>query len=87
MLLPSRIDSGRFMKTATKVTYAQSNLQLFNQLIANGYSESELVCVVNAYKLIMNLFTGIFRSSGKTFLAHLIGTASVLVNLQQFSVG
>ena len=70
------------MKTATKVTYAQSNLQLFNQLIANGYSENELVCVVNAYKLIMNLFTGVFRSSGKTFIAHLIGTASILVDLK-----
>lgn len=82
LFLLIRINSSRFMKTATKVTCAQSNLQLFNQLIANGYSENELVCVVNAYKLIMNLFTGVFRSSGKTFIAHLVGTASILVDLK-----
>lgn len=82
LFIVSRIDSGRFMKTATKVNYAQSNLQLFNQLIVNRYSEKELVCVVDAYKLIMNLFTGVFRSSGKTFIAHLVGTASILVNLK-----
>lgn len=70
------------MKTTTKIAYAQSNIQLFNQLIANNYSEKELACVLNAYKLVMNLFTGIFRSSGKTFIAHLVGTASVLVELK-----
>lgn len=70
------------MKTATKIAYAQSNIQLFNQLIASGYTEEEIGCVVDAYKLVMNLFTGIFRSSGKTFIAHLIGTASILVNLK-----
>ncbi len=70
------------MKIETKVAYAQSNLQLFNQLIAKGYSENEIVCIVDAYKLAMSLFTGIFRSSGKTFLAHLVGTASILVDLK-----
>lgn len=70
------------LKTATKVAYAQSNIQLFNQLVANGYSEDELLGVANAYKLVMNLFTGVFRSCGKTFIAHLVGTASVLVNLK-----
>ncbi|WP_009633031.1 DUF6817 domain-containing protein [Synechocystis sp. PCC 7509] len=70
------------MKTTMKVTYAQSNIQLFNQLISNGYSEPELARVLNAYKLVMNLFTGVFRSSGKTFVAHLVGTASILVDLK-----
>jgi (p)ppGpp synthase/HD superfamily hydrolase len=70
------------MKTATKIAYAQSNIQLFNQLIASDYSENEIACIVDAYKLVMNLFTGVFRSSGKTFIAHLIGTASILVDLK-----
>lgn len=70
------------MKTAMKVAYAQSNIQLFNQLIASDYSENEITCIVDTYKFAMNLFTGIFRSSGKTFLAHLVGTASILVELK-----
>lgn len=61
--------------------YAQTNLQLFNQLRRDGYSNSELACIFNAYKLVTSLFTGCFRPSGKTFIAHLVGTASILSSL------
>lgn len=62
-------------------SYAQTNLQLFNQLRRDGYSNTDLSCILNAYKLVMCLFTGCFRSSGKTFIAHLVGTASILSSL------
>lgn len=59
-------------------SYAQTNLQLFTQLRRDGYSNTELGCIFNAYKLVICLFTGCFRPSGKTFIAHLVGTASIL---------
>lgn len=59
-------------------SYAQTNIQLFNQLRCDGYSNTEIGCIFNAYKLAMCLFTGCFRPSGKTFIAHLVGTASIL---------
>lgn len=62
--------------------YAQTNIQLFNQLQKLGYASSELKRVANAFKFAMQIFTGMFRASGKTFIAHLVGTASILAHLQ-----
>lgn len=62
--------------------YAQTNIQLLNQLHRAGYSLDELRLVRTAYELAIRLFTGRFRASGKTFIAHLVGTASVLVTLR-----
>lgn len=62
--------------------YAQTNLQLFNQLQRAEYDGSEILRVSDAYRLAMRLYTGWFRASGKTFLAHLVGTASVLVHFR-----
>ena len=59
-------------------SYAQTNIQLFNQLVRNAYAETEIGCVRDAYVLAMRLFSGLYRSSGKTFVAHVTGTASVL---------
>jgi (p)ppGpp synthase/HD superfamily hydrolase len=61
--------------------YAQTNIQLLNQLRQSGYSNHELLSIANAYGLLMRLFTGRFRPSGKTFVAHLVGTASILAHL------
>lgn len=68
--------------------YAQTNIQLFNQLhninqLENSprYSDAEMKNILNAYELAMCLFAGRFRASGKTFIAHLIGTASILAPL------
>jgi (p)ppGpp synthase/HD superfamily hydrolase len=58
--------------------FAQTNIQLFNQLSCDGYSIDDIRCIFNTYSLSMQLFTGRFRPSGKTFIAHLIGTASIL---------
>lgn len=57
--------------------YAQTNIQLFEQLRQGGVPEAERARVAAAYDLAARLFTGRFRCSGKTFLAHLVGTASV----------
>ena len=60
-------------------SYAQTNLQLYNQMIDAKYSEADLACTFKGYELAMKLFSGRYRANGKPFLAHLIGTASILV--------
>ena len=59
--------------------YAQTNLQLYNQMIDAKYSEDDLLCISKGYELAIKLFSGQYRASGKSFLAHLVGTASILV--------
>jgi (p)ppGpp synthase/HD superfamily hydrolase len=61
--------------------YAQTNVQLFNQLRSEGYSKKDRECVRAAYEFGMRLFTGLFLPSGKTFIDHLVGTASILASL------
>jgi (p)ppGpp synthase/HD superfamily hydrolase len=58
--------------------YAQTNLQLYAQLRGRGCSEDQLLCARRAYEVAVSLFTGQFRPNGKPFLAHLVGTASIL---------
>ena len=62
--------------------YAQTNLQLYRQLAERGYPTSEIASVARAYELGLRLFPGTYRGSGKPFLAHLVGTASILSTLQ-----
>ncbi len=62
--------------------FSQTNIQLFNQLQQKGYRQDEMQRVSQGYTLAISLFTGRFRGSGKTFIAHLIGTASILTWLQ-----
>lgn len=64
-------------------TYAQTNIQLYNQMQSFGYSSAEIAQVATGYRLAADLFTGQFRSSGKPFINHLVGTASILVTLHQ----
>lgn len=61
--------------------YARTNIQLFNQLRGEGYSNEDIGYVQNAYELAMQLFTCIYRPSGCTFISHLVGTASILATL------
>ena len=63
------------------MTYAQTNIQLFNQLEREGYSKSDRERVHETYEFAMRLFTGLFLPSGKTFIDHLVGTASILTGL------
>jgi (p)ppGpp synthase/HD superfamily hydrolase len=59
-------------------TYAQTNVQLFNQLPLDVYTSKDLERVRAAYDLAACLFTGRFQASGKPFLAHLVGVASIV---------
>lgn len=61
--------------------YAQTNIQLFNQLRREGYSDAELALLRNAYELTLHLHTGRFLASGRTHIAHVVGTASILCSL------
>ena len=61
--------------------YAQTNVQLFNQLQSEGYSKKDRERVREAYEFAMRLFTSLFLPSGKTFIDHLVGTASILASL------
>jgi len=62
-------------------SYAQTNIQLFNQLRRDGYSKPDRDFIRDAYELAMALFTGRFQPSGKPFIAHVVGTASILASL------
>jgi (p)ppGpp synthase/HD superfamily hydrolase len=58
---------------------AQTNLQLYRQLSERKTTAPDLAAVRCAYELAASLFQGVYRASGKPFIAHLVGTASVLV--------
>jgi (p)ppGpp synthase/HD superfamily hydrolase len=61
--------------------YAQTNLQLYRQLQGDDRPMRDVVLVAQAYELALPLFSAQVRSSGKPFLAHLVGTASILACL------
>jgi predicted HD phosphohydrolase len=45
------------------------------------YSEAALNYLCNIYDFALQIFTGRLRGSGKPFLSHLVGTASILATL------
>ena len=55
---------------------AQTNLQLYEQLMELSWEPADLAGVRDAYELACALFSGRYRPSGKTFVAHVVGTAS-----------
>jgi (p)ppGpp synthase/HD superfamily hydrolase len=61
-------------------SYGQTILQLQCQLRQAAYSVSDQEYVAGAYRLAAELFSGQFRGSGKPFIAHLVGTASILIS-------
>ena len=61
--------------------YAQTNIQLLDQLRREDYATSELTLVRDAYELARQLYTGYFIASGRTQIAHVVGTASILGSL------
>jgi (p)ppGpp synthase/HD superfamily hydrolase len=56
----------------------QTNLDLYRQLHRLGYRGTDLRRVRDAYLVAMRLFSDRFRANGKPFVAHLVGTASLL---------
>lgn len=62
--------------------YAQTNLQLYSQLRRDGYSPEDLNHVRLTYDFAKELFTSRYIANGKPFIAHLLGTASILGSLR-----
>ena len=62
-------------------SYAQTAVCLYNQLRENNYSNREIELVEKTYKLSKLLFSGRFQPSGKDFLSHCVGTASILASI------
>jgi hypothetical protein len=60
---------------------AQTNLRLYEELRRAGRDPHAIVATRRAYDLALHLFTGQYRASGKPFVAHLVGTASLLARL------
>jgi (p)ppGpp synthase/HD superfamily hydrolase len=57
---------------------SQTNLQLYNQLRAQGYSDEQLVVVHRAYEFLITIYPGYYQADGKPFVAHTVGVASIL---------
>ena len=57
------------------------NLALYQQLHQLGYANESLARIRAAYEVAANLFAGRFRPCGRTFIAHLVGTGSILAEL------
>ena len=58
--------------------FAQTNLQLYDQLMELGYAETDLARIAKSYDLASCLFAASFRPSRRSFLAHCVATASIL---------
>jgi (p)ppGpp synthase/HD superfamily hydrolase len=60
-------------------SYAQINIQLYEQMRCREYSQSDIIAVHRAYSHALQWMSGRFRPSGKPLQDHLVGTASILV--------
>ncbi len=58
--------------------YAQTNLQLYGQMLSSERPEQESKLARDAYELAMCLFASQYRGNGKPFVSHLVGVASIL---------
>jgi (p)ppGpp synthase/HD superfamily hydrolase len=63
------------------MTVAQTNIQLYNQLLARGFDRDQLVLVRRAYELLQTLYAGFYQADGKPFVAHGVGVASIMADL------
>lgn len=62
-------------------TYVKTSVQLYNQLRCKGYSNEDIAYIRKVYDLCLQLFTGLYRPSGSTFISHAVGTAGILTDL------
>jgi len=68
---------------STLPSFAQTNLQLYKQLIHLGWGNAELGRIAKGYNIALQLFGNRVRGNGKPFVCHLIGTASILAHCNQ----
>jgi (p)ppGpp synthase/HD superfamily hydrolase len=57
--------------------------ELYAQMSRDGYAAADLAATQAAYRLATQLFAGAYRGSGKPFVCHLTGTASVVAQLRE----
>lgn len=62
---------------------ARTNIQLMNQMLRQGRSETTLKRVYDAYDLAVDLYSGYFQADGKPFVSHGIAVASIIAHLGQ----
>lgn len=62
---------------------AQTNLQLYKQMMDCGYAKEDIALVNQAYLFTINKVHLMYRGSGKPFICHLVGTASLMVLCKQ----
>jgi (p)ppGpp synthase/HD superfamily hydrolase len=62
---------------------SQTNIQLYNQLRDKALPLDDLLAVHRAYELLTTLYSGCFQADGKPFVAHGVGVASILAELDQ----
>jgi hypothetical protein len=60
---------------------AQTNVQLYRQLRDAGVADDELARVRAAYELGVELFSGRYRRPHRPFIEHLVGTASIVADV------
>jgi hypothetical protein len=58
---------------------SQTNLELYAQAIAGGYSRDQCRVLADAYIFALRQVFSLARGSGKPFIAHLVGTASLVM--------
>ncbi|QVL52812.1 MAG: HD domain-containing protein [Cyanobium sp. M30B3] len=58
---------------------AQTNLELYAQAISHGYSSDQCRALADAYVFALRQVFSLARGSGKPFIAHLVGTASLVM--------
>ncbi len=66
-----------------RMQIAQTNVQLYNQLREKGLPLGDLIVVHRAYELLTTIYPGYFQADGKPFVAHGVGVASILAELDQ----
>jgi (p)ppGpp synthase/HD superfamily hydrolase len=57
---------------------AQTNLQLYAQLLGAGIGIDQVAFIRDCYALAARLFAGQLRPEGRPFLCHVVGVASIL---------
>lgn len=70
-------------ETGNRNAIAQTNLQLYIQMMEAGYDEPALDLANRAYLFAARHTSGVLRGSGKPFACHLVGTAGILVEAGQ----
>jgi (p)ppGpp synthase/HD superfamily hydrolase len=79
-MAPGRVTSPPNISGVATMTYAQTNVQLYNELRLLKWPDDDLRHVQAAYHLAMRVVAGHYRPNEKPFVAHLVGVASILAS-------